>query len=62
MLSDIAENIEDADMYKFLVQTEPDGKKMLNKEEQRAFEAYPSCRQDKNTLYLSRRQDGYDYG
>jgi hypothetical protein len=38
MLSDIAENIEDADMYKFLVQTEPDGKKMLNKEEQNAFE------------------------
>jgi macrodomain Ter protein organizer (MatP/YcbG family) len=38
MLSDMAENIEDADMYKFLVQTEPDGKKILNKDEQNAFE------------------------
>jgi hypothetical protein len=38
MLSNMAENIEDADMYKFLIQTEPDGKKILTKEEQDTFE------------------------
>jgi hypothetical protein len=38
MLSNMAENIEDADLYKFLIQTDPDGKKILNKEEQDAFE------------------------
>jgi hypothetical protein len=26
-------------MYKFLIQTEPDGKKILSKEEQNAFES-----------------------
>lgn len=38
VLSNMAENIEDADMYKILIQTDPDGKKILNKEEQNAFE------------------------
>lgn len=37
-LSCMAENIEDADMYKFLIQTDPDGKKILDKKEQDAFE------------------------
>lgn len=37
-LSSMAENIEDADMYKFLIQTDPDGKKVLDKKEQDAFE------------------------
>ncbi|MDR1369947.1 MAG: hypothetical protein LBJ72_07450 [Dysgonamonadaceae bacterium] len=38
VLSNIAENIEDADMYKFLIQKDLDGKKILNKEEQSTFE------------------------
>jgi hypothetical protein len=38
ILSSMAENIEDADMYKFLIQTDPDGKKVLDKKEQDAFE------------------------
>jgi hypothetical protein len=38
VLSSMAENIEDADMYKFLIQTDPDGKKILDKKEQDAFE------------------------
>jgi hypothetical protein len=32
------EDMEDVDLYKFLLQTDPDGKKILNKEEQDAFE------------------------
>ena len=38
ILSNMAENIEDADMYKILIQTDPDGKKILNKDEQGTFE------------------------
>lgn len=38
VLSNMADNIEDADMYKFLVQTDPSGKKILDKGEQSTFE------------------------
>lgn len=38
VLSNMAENIEDADMYRFLIQTDPDGKKILDKKEQDTFE------------------------
>ncbi|MDR1883740.1 MAG: hypothetical protein LBR26_13290 [Prevotella sp.] len=39
-LSSMAEDTEDADMYKYLIQTDPDGKKILNKEEQSRFEKW----------------------
>ncbi len=34
----MADNLEDADMYAYLVKTRPEGKKMLTDQEKEAFE------------------------
>lgn len=38
LLTQMAENIEDSELYSFLVKTDPEGKEILNEKEKKAFE------------------------